>query len=71
MFFEKGKGNMKTFVITTVLTVMDVCKEYRATKEMVERLMIEKTQTGVIDENCFRQRVVLNVQNVHSEVMEL
>lgn len=67
---EKSK-NYKTFVVTTIVKVSENCKGYKADKEMVKRLMQENEEIGFVEKNCFRKKVVLEIKEVKSEVIEV
>lgn len=67
---EKGQ-NYKTFIVTTIVKVSENCKGYKADKEMVKRLIQENEETGIIEKNCFRKKVVLEIKEVKSEVIEV
>jgi len=63
--------NYKTFVVTTIVKVSENCKGYKADKEMVKRLMQENEEIGFVEKNCFRKKVVLEIKEVKSEVIEV
>ncbi len=68
---DLNSQGFKTFVITTIVKVSGICKGYKADKEMLKTLVKENEETGIIEKNCFRKKVVLEIKEVKSEVIEV
>lgn len=62
---------MKTFIITTVLNVADSCESRKADITMVRRYVNDIARSRIIKRDCFREKVVLDVKKVTSEVFEV
>jgi hypothetical protein len=62
---------MKTFIITTVLDVADSCEDRKADISMIRRYIGELSRSRVIKKDCYREKVILKIESVKSEVFEI